>query len=234
MTPRRTFPDRQAGHRTGAWQMIYTGFILIMLCFFILLTSFASLQPAKITQFVNSFSIAVNVLGGGKGIEQSHGMLNSQVNLLPKQDLVALLFEQVRQARDEEDIDQVGLHRSDQGVVMTLSDRLLFDSARAELSSVAYPLLEKIARLIERIPVPVEIRGHTDDRPIGTTAFASNWQLSAARALSVLRFLIEHGHADANRLAAVGFAQYQPLVPNDSPAHRALNRRVEFVFMAEK
>ncbi|RJQ84846.1 MAG: hypothetical protein C4519_04320 [Desulfobacteraceae bacterium] len=236
MTLRRNRAGRLSawpGGRSGGWQIIYTGFILIMLSFFILLTSFASLDSSKITRFASSFSNAVNVLGGGKSIERSTTLLESEMQLLPKKDLVAQLFEQVRTISQEEELDQISLSRSDQGVVMILKDNLLFDSARADLTPAAYPRLKKIARMIDRIPVPVEIGGHTDDRPIHTGAFPSNWELSTARAISVLRRMIEHHGVDPQRLSAVGFSQYQPLAENSSPENQAMNRRVEFVFLVE-
>jgi chemotaxis protein MotB len=216
------------------WQIVYTGFVLIMLSLFILLTSFASLDPSKITQFVDSFSNAVSVLSGGKSIQKSRTFLPTQVDALSKQDLTAELFEQVRRFSEEEELDQVHLHRSDQGVVMTLIDNLLFDSGKTDLTRDAYPLLRKIARLIDHVRVPVEIGGHTDDRPIQTALFPSNWELSTARAVSVLRYLIEHHGVDAQRLSAVGFAHYQPLSVDDGPLHHAMNRRVEFVFLVEQ
>jgi chemotaxis protein MotB len=216
------------------WQIVYTGFVLIMLSLFILLTSFASLDPSKITQFVDSFSNAVSVLGGGRSIQKSRTFLPTQVDALSKQDLTAELFEQVRRFSEEEELDQVLLHHSDQGVVMTLIDNLLFDSGKTDLTRDAYPLLQKIARLIDHVRVPVEIGGHTDDRPIQTALFPSNWELSTARAVSVLRYLIEHHGVDAQRLSAVGFAHYQPVSPDDGPLHHAMNRRVEFVFLVEQ
>jgi chemotaxis protein MotB len=225
---------QSTGHNPGGWQIVYTGFILIMLSLFILLTSFSSLDPSKITQFVDSFSNAVNVLDGGRSIEQTRIFLPTQVDVISKQDMAAELFEQVRRFSVEEDLDQVNLRSTDEGVVMTLSETMLFDSGRADLNLYAYSRLEKIARLIDRIRVPVEIGGHTDDLPIRTEAFPSNWELSTARAVSVLRFLIEHHGADPTHLSAVGFAHYRPVGDKDAPSYRAMNRRVEFTFLVEQ
>jgi chemotaxis protein MotB len=227
-------PIRRNEHGEQRWQIIYTGFILIMLCLFILLTSFASLDPSKVTQFVNSFSNAVGVLGGSRSTEKSQTFLPVQVDSLSKQDMTAHLFEQVQRFSEEEEaLHQVQLFRNEQGVVMTLTDTLLFDSGKAELTPEADPIMKKIARLIERLKVPVEIGGHTDDLPIRTALFPSNWELSTARAVSVLRSLVEQHGVDADRLSAVGFAHYRPAAGNDAPLQRALNRRVEFIFLVE-
>ncbi len=215
---------------SGGWQIVYTGFILIMLSFFILLTSFSSLDASKVTQFVSSFSNAVSVLNYGKSLEPGHTMLDTEFTILPMENRIAALFEKVRQVSQEEGLDQIELQRTRQGVVMTLKDSLLFESGKADLSGDAYPRLEKIGRLIERIGVPVEIEGHTDNRPIRTGRFPSNWELSTARAVSVLRYFIEKQQIDAGRLSAVGRGEHQPVVSNDSPQHRAMNRRVNIVF----
>lgn len=221
-------PEMPAG-----WQTVYAGFAMIMLSFFILLTSFSSLAPSKITRFVSSFSDAVSVLPHGANIEEGKTIKEDEVQLLPREDLAAQLFEQVRQASHAEGLDQVVLQRTPKGVVLTLNDTLLFDSGQARLSEAAYPRLEKIGRLIQRIQVPVEIQGHTDNQPIRTTEFPSNWELSTARGISVLRYLMQTPEISPERLSAVGFAEFQPMVANDTAEHRALNRRVDFVFHIE-
>ncbi len=231
---------RRAGRRltvqlndSGGWQIVYTGFGLIMLCFFIMLTSFASLEPSKVTRFVGSFSNAVSIFNGGRGIEPGDIVQDGSVQLLPKEDVTMRLFEKVQQVSREEGLDQVSLHRNTRGVVMTLKEKLLFASGQARISVAARERLEKIARLIQQVDVPVEIEGHTDDRAIHTEEFGSNWDLSTARAVSVLRFLTETLNIDSRRLSAAGYAEYQPLIPNDSETHRAMNRRVDFVFKTE-
>jgi len=221
-------PDLSAG-----WQTVYAGFVMIMLCFFILLTSFSSMAPSKITRFANSFSTAVSVMEHGSNIEEGKTIKGDEVQLLPRENLTAQLFEQVRQGSHAEGLDQVVLQRTPKGVVLTLNDTLLFESGQARFSEAAYPRLEKIGRLIQHIQVPVEIQGHTDNEPIRTAEFPSNWELSTARAISVLRHLTRTPAITPRLLSAVGFAEFQPVVPNDSPEHRALNRRVDFVFQIE-
>lgn len=225
--------DHQPEMPSG-WQTVYAGFVMIMLCFFILLTSFSSLAPSKVTRFVSSFSQAVSVLEQGSKLEEGRTIQTAEPKSLPQEQLAAQLFEQVRQASQEVGLDQVVLQRTPKGVVLTLTDSLLFDSGRARFSAEAYPRLEKISRLIQRIPVPVEIQGHTDNHPIRTAEFPSNWELSTARAISVLRLLIQNPVVAPQRLSAVGFAEFQPVAANDSPANRAMNRRVDFVFQIER
>lgn len=214
----------------NGWQIVYTGFILIMLSFFILLTSFSSLDASKVTRFVSSFSNAVSVLNHGKSIEKGDTMLDAEFTIQARKNAIAELFEKVRQVSSELGLEDIMMQTTKHGVVMTLKDSLLFESAKADLSYDAYPRLDKIGRLIQRIDVPVEIEGHTDSRPIHTQRFPSNWELSTARAVTVLRYFIEMKKIDVQRLSAVGFSEYHPVAANDSPVHQAINRRVNFVF----
>lgn len=218
---------------TNGWQIIYTGFILIMLCFFIMLTSFASLQQSKITRFAKAFSNAVSVFKGGRSLEKGQTMIDAGAVILSKEDSMARLFQQVQLLTRQNDLTQVSLHRDERGVVMTLADKLLFKSGQAKLSASADSLLDKISHLIQTIGVPIEIEGHTDNVPIHTAGFASNWELSTARAVNVLRYLVERQQTDPNRLSAVGFSEYQPMADNASADGRAKNRRVDIIFKVD-
>ncbi len=114
-------------------------------------------------------------------------------------------------------------------VIRLLTDKLLFASGKATLSPTADPLLEKIASLlnIDRVH-PIAVEGNTDDVPIHTGEFPSNWELSAARASTVVNFLIAQG-VTASRLSAIGYAEQHPIASNLTEAGRARNRRVEIV-----
>lgn len=114
-------------------------------------------------------------------------------------------------------------------VIRMLTDKLLFPSGQATLSPGAYPLLERIAQLIEIDRVhPIAVEGNTDNIPIHTATFPSNWQLSTARASTVVQFLISAGVAPS-RLSAIGYAEQHPIASNATEAGRARNRRVEVV-----
>lgn len=114
-------------------------------------------------------------------------------------------------------------------VIRLLTDRLLFPSGLATLSPSSYPLLAKIASLltIDRVH-PIAVEGYTDSLPIHTNRYPSNWELSTARASTVVRFLIGRG-VTAKRLSAIGYAEQRPIASNATPAGRARNRRVEIV-----
>jgi chemotaxis protein MotB len=217
----------------GGWQIVYTGFILILLCFFILMTSFASLEQSKVTRFVKSFSNAVTVFSGGRSLEPGETVINSDAMMVDKENQIALLFEKVNLLSQKIGLENMDIRRSQKGVVITLADKLLFASGEAVLSASAYPLLEKITAVIKMVGVPTEIEGHTDDVPISTDKYPSNWELSTDRAVNVLRFMTESQHVDSNQLSAVGKSQYHPIVQNSSETHRKKNRRVEIIFKTE-
>ncbi|ARP90695.1 hypothetical protein CAL14_10625 [Bordetella genomosp. 9] len=115
-----------------------------------------------------------------------------------------------------------------QSVSFRISNELLFTSGQATLSKEGVPLIKKLATVINRSKYPVSVEGHSDNVPILTRQFASNWDLSASRATSVLRELVNDG-VDPQRLRAVGYADTKPLESNDTPAGRAANRRVELI-----
>jgi chemotaxis protein MotB len=116
-------------------------------------------------------------------------------------------------------------------VVRVLTDKLLFDSGQATLQPQGEPLLEEVGQLLNVDQShPITVEGHTDDVPIATAEFPSNWELSTARATTVVRFLIAHA-VSAGRLGAVGYADLHPIASNATASGRALNRRVDIVLM---
>lgn len=117
-------------------------------------------------------------------------------------------------------------------LTVKMKDKILFASGSATLGTEGRVALRKVAEALRGIQGRViRIEGHTDDVPTGGGAFPTNWELSTARALAVVRFLQEHG-VDPSRLAGAGYGQYQPIAPNDTPEGRSLNRRIEIVLAA--
>lgn len=116
-------------------------------------------------------------------------------------------------------------------MVVELAENILFDSGRADLKAEGQEALSEVADVLQSIAGrDFQIAGHTDDVPIKSRRFPSNWHLATARAVTVTEFLAEHG-VDRNRLSAAGYADTQPVTPNDTPEGRAQNRRIEIVLM---
>jgi chemotaxis protein MotB len=119
-----------------------------------------------------------------------------------------------------------------QGVQITLNDAALFDSGSADLKPTAMRILGGLAPFMELVPNKIAIEGHTDNRPITSGKFPSNWELSSQRAINVLHFL-ESSAVSHDRMHAVGYADTVPLTTNDTDAHRASNRRVNLIILRE-
>jgi chemotaxis protein MotB len=216
----------------GGWEIIYTGFVLILLCFFIMLSSFSTMDEAKIMRFVKSFVDAVGILPGGLKFEAGSTVLPASADIVDSNDKLAQIFSELEELntrlKKENDIT---LAYSSKGLVMRLSDRALFEVGVAAISPQAIPLLQKVGDIIARTRFEVRVEGHSDDLPIRTAQFPSNWELSTARAVNVLRYFIKTSGISSRRLSAAGFGEFQPMVPNDSMEHRAQNRRVEIIFL---
>lgn len=141
---------------------------------------------------------------------------------------LALAFEGV--VGDPVSLPGVEMTTSTRGLVISLPEAGSFPAGSAELSASAMTGMADLAERLRGVPNQIRVEGHTDDRPIATAQFASNWDLSTARATRVVEFLIEEG-IDPARLAAAGYAEYRPRLANDSAGSRARNRRVDIVVL---
>jgi chemotaxis protein MotB len=130
--------------------------------------------------------------------------------------------------------DQVSVRMDDQGIVIVLSDDILFDSGKADIKTQAKPVLDDVAKVIRR-KVPdknIGITGHTDNVPIKHSGWKSNWELGTARATNVLHYLVSKG-VSPDRLSATGYGEHRPVASNATAEGRAKNRRVEIVILPD-
>lgn len=124
--------------------------------------------------------------------------------------------------------NEVSVHAVDKEIIITLKEKVTFRPGEAETLKSSEPILDNIARVIQQHPLfQVDIEGHTDNVPIQTRRYPSNWELSVARATNVLKYFIKRHGLDPSRLSIKGNADQKPLVQNDTPENRARNRRVE-------
>ncbi len=119
------------------------------------------------------------------------------------------------------------------GIKIIFRSPVIFDLGKAELKPEIISVLNAVARVIKDMPNEIMVGGHTDNKPIVSGEFRSNWELSTARAFSVIRYFIEQG-VDSRRLSAIGYGEYRPLYPNDTEEHRAYNRRIEIDIISLK
>lgn len=127
--------------------------------------------------------------------------------------------------------DLVAIKKHDFWIELEMNSELLFASGEAKLSPKALPVLKKVSEIVRRMPNVINVEGHTDTVPISTVKFPSNWELSSARATSVVREFVNEGIAPS-RLSAVGYGEFHPIADNSSEAGRFQNRRVVVVLMS--
>ena len=229
--PKKMKERRQAA---GApeWMTIYGDMVTLLLAFFVLLYSFSVIDVQKFQQIMSSIQISFL---GQEGImetalDPSRGeMIELAVD--HRFEDVLVTYQEVKESLREEGLEgMIKTRIEERGVVLEIQDQLLFDSGRAEIRQEAQGLLLKVAGIIERVPNQIIVEGHTDNVPINTAQFPSNWELSVARAVRVVRFLSEgRQQLPAKRFIASGYGEYQPVATNLTVAGRAQNRRVNIV-----
>lgn len=131
---------------------------------------------------------------------------------------------------------ELKLSLEEKGLVLRFVAEVFFDSGKAEIRPEAYPILDKVATFLKE-DVPdrnISVEGHTDNVPIKYSGWKSNWELSAARALSVLHYLVDEKGISPERIRATGYGEYQPIASNQTPEGRQRNRRVEIVVLPKK
>ena len=136
-----------------------------------------------------------------------------------------------KQLQEEIKNGEIRLKKFHNKLIINIDNRISFDSGSAELKSSVFPALRKISKILQDYPENhIMVEGHTDtDKIVRGTKFEDNWQLSTERALAVLRYLLKNDRLDRSRFAAAGYGEFNPIVPNDTPQNKALNRRVDIV-----
>ena len=118
------------------------------------------------------------------------------------------------------------------GLVMRVPESFFFDSGQASLRPEVIPIINVLGKSLAKIPNHIRIEGHTDSVPIRTPQFPSNWELSTARATTIVRYLLTHFQFQPHRLSATGYAEFHPIAPNTTPEGRLQNRRVDMVILS--
>jgi chemotaxis protein MotB len=179
-------------------------------------------QPVRIKTLMPKAPIATAHMGGH--LEDAHTAAEAQI-LQRVADKVMRALDQLVRAK------LVVVRRTPSLVQVEIRTDILFPSGSAKLSATAIPVIERLGSVLKPFPNPVLVEGDTDNRPIRTVAYPSNWELSAARAASVVRRFMGAG-VDPARMAVIGHAQYEPIAPNTTVAGRNANRRVDIVILS--
>jgi chemotaxis protein MotB len=227
----------------SGWIVTFADIMTLILVFFILLFALAESQDAAYKKLVakvqvldadgNQISVIDYAIQNDrnpeplKPIEDLLGLRSSTQDI---ENLKSAVVEELESMIDNTDLsDSVDLVFNANKITLQIDGRFLFQSGKAELKDSGRVIFSNLGYLFKRYAdYDIAIRGHTDNRDIETLQFPSNWELSAVRATTVLRFFIGLG-LDPERMTATGFADFIPLVDNDTAENRARNRRVEFV-----
>ena len=213
----------------GDWALSYGDMMTLLLTFFILIVSFSTVELDKVRRFLSSLRGASGILGeyDGSSVVEQQAKFQKVTSL--EQEVLEEIIEGTKEERHVKLSDQPGvvLERTSEGVMVRINNPVLFAPGDDRINPAMYKTLRKIAFYIQQFDCRVRIEGHTDDRPIRSPRFPTNWDLSSARAISVLRFFSEQCGVNPKRLEAIGYGDTRPLVPNDSEEHRRMNRRVD-------
>ena len=226
--PGRGHFSEPEGEGESEWLATFADLSTLLLCFFVLLFSISSIDNKKFRSIMNEVRISLGNAVPMAVVEQEEVKGDAVINLLPKQKTVATELEQI--INDEKLSNSTVVDMGDDGALLRIGGKVMFESGSSEINPRALSALDKIIAMALKYPqYHLDIKGHTDNLPISAGKFLSNWELSALRATTVLRYLLEKG-LGADRLTATGYADTQPLVPNLTVEGRARNRRVEFLF----
>lgn len=230
-------PEKEPNHER--WLLTYSDLITLLMIFFIVLYAMSNIDKQKFQTMATSFNIA---LGDGKsastaGIETaSSGNPTPIIPTSPTEEekLNSMKSTLDNYIKDENLTNNLSTVIEEKGLVITLKDTLLFDTSKTDVKNDAKKQLIKLGSILNKIPNYIRIEGHTDNIPIHSNDFNSNWQLSVIRATEVTELLINKSGLDPKRISAVGYGEFRPVADNKTETGRALNRRVNIVILDNK
>lgn len=213
------------------WLITYADLITLLLAFFILMYTMSK-QDAQKYQEISGHLKAV--FTGGIGVAGKGSVLGkTPTELSFKGGEGSGVRELERQIRgmDEQSKGRISVFADDRGIVVRAMEKAFFEEGKADLSDQAKKALDAIVPVIRGMNSHLRVEGHTDNMPIRTSEFRSNWELSVMRATEVVRYLIERHEFPPDEISAAGYAEYRPIAPNDNVENRGLNRRIEMIIV---
>jgi len=235
---RRPRPPEHPNHER--WLVSYADFITLLFAVFAMMYALSVVDAKKFAAMAQSLKAAFNETSPSD-LRAGGSLLPNEKNNPPSADKLGLggivelgdvrtqLQSRLKDAIAANQVDMTMDHR---GLVISIREAGSFATSRAELSSTAQDILAKIGLSLAKVGNSVRIEGHTDEVPIHTDRFASNWELSTARATTVVRFMLERAGLKPQRLSAAGYAEYMPRVSGTSESARARNRRVDLIVLS--
>jgi chemotaxis protein MotB len=220
---------------TGIWLTTFNDMMTLLMVFFVLLFSMSTVDMKRFKHFQGELQSALGILEAGQ---------KTMIGVVDPEPPMAKRSEEAFDAPPPPEVaaEVLALRKLSEGlglpstwsprrIQITLENALLFGSAQTRFSPKAMPVLRKVAEALKKIDGDILVEGHTDNRPMVSDRYPSNWELSTARAAQVVKFFTSDGQIAPRRLAAVGYGDSKPVTDNDTPEGRAINRRVEIVLL---
>jgi len=212
-----------------AWMATFADMMTLLMSFFILIMSFSTMELDKFKMAMGSLKGAMGVMGVQKKLrpDQSWFSPNTQNKDQIKQKSIMDHIEKMREQIEKKGLEnKISIEEEGGEVYIQIKDNMLFDSGKAQLKPTNFNLLSLIAKTLFKDAKQIRVEGHTDNIPIKTKEYQSNWELSIQRALNVVRHFVNHENIHPAKLIIAGFGEHKPIAANDSPSNRAKNRRV--------
>jgi chemotaxis protein MotB len=227
-------PEKPENHER--WIVSYADMLTLLFALFVVLYATSDANPNKLKQVKNSIdrAFSVGIKNGDSGasvIFDSGGGLTDGINAVKSRNLIEI-SKSLGDFTTNNKLDGRIQVRSDaKSITISLQDNLLFDSGSADLKPGSQLVLSEVANALSGLPNEMRIEGHTDNVPVNSGDFTNNWDLSAARASRVLRFLSDTGGLSQAKLVLAGYADTHPIADNATPEGRAANRRADIVII---
>jgi len=244
----------QDEHKDETWLIPYSDMLTLLLALFIVMFAMSQIDQYKMQQMKMvleaMFSGGTSMLEGDSSVSADELQIiqdpqpeqQDQPIPLPEMNTEALVEDRKLHAYKEkleqyfEDVgmaSRVTCRVEEIGLRVSIQDIALFDSSKADLRPEALPVIENLSYILEGLDNNIQIAGHTDNRPINTKEFPSNWELSVARGLNVLKALLKNPNLAPEKFSVVGYGEYQPVAPNTTEEGMAKNRRVELIIIRD-
>jgi len=193
------------------WQTIYCSLVLLLVVFFIMLIAYSAVDKERFRKVQSVVKVEKQMTAQTPDMNQA--------------------MESLRQLTARSGMEtEFSIVKTQNGFKAVVPNPVLFGSGDASLNEAVYSVLDGIIKIAKSSNLVIQVEGHTDNLPIATARFPSNWELSTMRAVNIIKYLQKNGGIPPNRLAAVGFSEYRPAASNDTPEGRQINRRIEIQF----
>lgn len=223
------------------WIITFADMVTLLMVFFILLFAIGTVEQDKWRQIKESLrealgADAIEELGTRQGLDVIKTQVDEktvhavdEVGAMVNREMEDIISEVEEFVFKNKLSGKVRVSSDERGAVITISDVVLFPAGSADMTSKGRTTLRQVFDVLKQFNYNIKVEGHTDNTPIHTIRYPSNWELSASRAAEVAHMLIDDGYPP-ERLSVEGFAEFRPKVPNTGPENRSINRRIEVVY----